>query len=84
MDAISDQIYSPRSATRQSSVELQTKVCEDITIMEKAQTRDAKVIRERPIGSHRFLKPSIGYDFFAGVPLSCLLTVFRGPFSIVP
>ena len=48
MDAISDQIYSPRSATRQSSVlssvELQTKVYEDFTITEKAPTRDAKVI----------------------------------------
>ena len=83
MDAISDQFYSPRSATRQSSVELQTKVYEDFTITEKAPTRDTKVIRKRPIGSHRFLKPYIGYDLFASVPLSCLLTVFRRPFSIV-
>ena len=79
-------------------VELQTKVCEDFTIMEKTPIRafswlkvptstsafTFKTLLRHGVGyNERFLKPPVPYDNCVGGPTSCLLTRFRRPFSIV-
>ena len=44
-------------------------------LLDESAYTDAKVIKDAGFGLHRFLKPSVPYDFCIGVPISCLLSM---------